>query len=146
MFICAVCVLQENKEDQYVGLDQKTDVQIITKNKNKKESRKLASAFLCAHNPFSDFNISLVSIFWATISEAKAKLTTTCKTEITSSGAAFRTDLIGCMMSDFISCIARETSAAIEERAEHACSTWNCWKLKPLKVITCPIKSYHAFS
>lgn len=57
--MCAICVLQENKEDQYVGLDQKTDVQIITK----KESRKLASVFLCAHNAFSDFNISLVSIF-----------------------------------------------------------------------------------
>lgn len=62
--MCAICVLQENKEDQYVGLDQKTDVQIITKKmKIKKESRKLASVFLCAHNAFSDFNISLVSIF-----------------------------------------------------------------------------------
>lgn len=37
--MCAVCVLPENKEDQYVGLDQKTDVQIITKKiKNKKKN------------------------------------------------------------------------------------------------------------
>lgn len=85
---------------------------------------KPASGFLCAHNIFNDFNISLVNNFCATISDVKANLTTTCNTEITSIDRVdFSTLSIGCMMSDFISCIATEPSEARAESAEQACST-----------------------
>lgn len=86
--------------------------------------QELASIFLCAHNDFKDFNTSLVNILYATVSDVKPNLTTTCNTEITSSDPAdFKTLSIGCIMSDLINCIATETSLARAVRAEQACST-----------------------
>ena len=71
---------------------------------------------------------SLVSIFDATASEANARLTTTCNTEMSSSGTDdFQTDSIGCIMSAFTNNIAKEVSDAKDERAEQACST--TWRL-----------------
>lgn len=59
------------------------------------------------------------------MSDEKANVTTIFNTEITSSALKdFNTFSMGCMISDFINCIATETSEARAERAEQACSTW----------------------
>lgn len=59
------------------------------------------------------------------MSDEKANVTTIFNTEITSSALKdFNTFSTGCMISDFINCIATETSEARAERAEQACSTW----------------------
>lgn len=65
-----------------------------------------------------------MSNFWATLSDTKASMAITFKTEISSSSLVdLRTDSIGCIISHFSSCIAWDLSDASEERAMHACST-----------------------